>query len=238
MRGILTIAGRDLAAAFGRPQAYVVLGVFIALLSLLTLGLDDVLRSGVASMRGPFYWMSACLLFLVPATTMGSLAEERGSGRLELLESLPWRTSALVIGKWLAAVAMVVAALALTAPWPLLLVYYGSLDPGPVAGGYLGLLLGGASLAAVGTAASALADRQVSAFVLALEAGLVPWLLGFALPLLPADWVAWVGWLTFEHHFENLARGVLDTRSLVFFGSVTALFLRVATHLLERRRLR
>ncbi len=188
-------------------------------------------------MRRPFPRMPVCLLMLVPATTMGLLVEERRNRTDLVLCSLPFHTSTVVVGKWLAAVATVAAALLLTLPWPVMLSVYGQLDPGPVAGGYLGLLLAGAALAAVGVAASAAADSVVVAFLLSLVAGLLPWLVGFALPLLPASAVGVVQYLTFDYHFSNLARGVLDSRSVVFFASICGLFLRLAVHALEHRRL-
>ncbi len=237
MRGALLICGRELLAASERPLAIVVLGVFVGLLGLLTLWFDDVLLGGVASMRRPFLWMSVCLLFLVPAATMGLLVEERLRHTYLILGSLPFTATAVIGGKWLSAVVMVGSALALTWPWPVMLSIYGELDPGPVLGGYLGLLLAGAALAAVGTAASAAASSQVVAFLLALVVGLLPWLVGFALPLLPASWAPVVQYLTFDYHFSNLARGVIDSRSLVFFASVCALSLRIAVHALERERL-
>ncbi len=237
MRNVWVIGGRELVAAFERPLAYAVLGGFIALCGLLTLWFDDVLLGGVASMRRPFFWMGACLLFLVPSVTMRLLSEERRSGTLLVIGSLPLTSFELVAGKWIAAVGLVAGALALTAPWPVMLATYGDLDLGPVLGGYLGLLLAGGALAAIGTAASAATDSQVLAFLGALGIGLVPWLVGYALPLLPAEAVPLVQVLTFDHHFANLARGVLDSRSVVFFVSVTALALRVGTHLLERQRL-
>ena len=237
MRGISTITERELAGAFGRPQGYVVIGVFIALVALFTLWFDDVLRTGTTSMRRPFIWMSACLLFLVPATTMGALADERRSGRMLLLASLPWSNGTLVLGKWLSSVAMLGIALGLTLPWPAMLATYGPLDWGPVFAGYLGLFLAGGALAAVGLAASAAVERQVSAFLLTLAVAMIPYLIGWGLPLVPLEWVALVQYVSFDFHFDNLARGVLDSRSVVFFGSIMAVFLRLATYLLERQRL-
>ena len=86
-------------------------------------------------------------------------------------------------------------------------------------------------------ATSALTDNQVIAYLLALCACLVPWVVGFSLPLIPGSWVPFVQYLTFEYHFSNLSRGLLDTRSLVFYASLTATSLWVAQALLEHRRL-
>lgn len=237
MRQALVIATRELGAAFRRPHAYVVLGGFIALVSLLALWLDDVLVGGVASMRRPFFWMSLCLLFGVPALTMGTLSEERRSGHLHVLGSLPLPHPALILGKWSAVMGMVAMALTLTLPIPALIARYGALDPGPVVAGYLGLFLAAASLAAAGTAASAVVDSPASAYLLALEVGVIPWLVGWAIPLVPGGWATTLAYLSFEFHFDNLAAGVLDSRSLVFFGAATVWFLRVGTHALERRHL-
>ena len=181
--------------------------------------------------------MAVCLLFLVPATTMRALADERRTGAWQVLGALPVTPTEHVLGKWLGAVALVALALLLTAPWPLAIAAHGALDPGPAVAAYLGLLLFGGALAAVGIAASAATDSQVVAFLVALAAGLVPFLVGQALPLLPAALVPAVAALTFDTHFEALSRGVVDSRSVVWFAAVVAVALRLAVHLVDRQRL-
>lgn len=237
MSRTLTVSRRELLGLFAHPLAYLALTAFVAVLAVLALWFDDLLAGQVASMRRPFFWISTSFLFFVPAVTMRMLAEERRSGTLHLLSTLPLRPSEIVVGKWLAAVVVVAVALGLTAGYPLALAALGPLDWGPVVGGYLGLLLLGSALAAVGLAASAATDNQVVAFLGALAVSLGPWLVGQALPLVPAAWVPVVQLFTFEYHFSNLARGVLDTRSLVFFGGVVAVSLRTAVLTLEHRRL-
>lgn len=237
MGNVVAIFRRELVGFFGHPLAYIVLTLFLLLLSAFTLWFDDIFASGVASMRGPFFWMAACFLFLVPAVTMRLLAEEHRTGSLELLGTLPLTPVEIVTGKWLAAVALIAAALGLTFAWPVALDWHGDLDWGPVIGGYLGMLLLGAAFAAIGTFASSVTENQVIAFLLALTACVLPWVLGFALALVPGDALPIVQYLTFEYHFTNLARGVLDTRSLVFYGSIVAVGLGAAAWVLERRRL-
>jgi ABC-2 type transport system permease protein len=234
---VAAIFRRELAGFFGHPLAYIVLTLHLGLLTAFSLGFDDVLASGVASMRGPFFWIAACFLFLIPAVSMRLLAEERRSGSLEMLGTLPLTSLEVVVGKWLAAVALLTAALLLTFSWPIALAHHGDLDWGPVLGGYLGLLLQGAAFAAIGTFASAVTENQVIAFLLSLTACLLPWALGFFLPLVPGDWLPLVQYLTFEYHFTNLARGVVDSRSIVFYGSVVVVGLRLAVLVLENRRL-
>lgn len=203
--------------------------------------------AGQASLDGVFRWVSAGFVFFVPAITMRLLAEERSSGSLEILGTLPMSTSQVVLGKWLAAVALVLLALGLTGTWPIALAVAASwsegaaaLDWGPVIGGYLGLALIGAAFAAIGTASSTLTRHQILALLGAFVVCLVPWALGFLLASLPPELqesVVWIQYLTIEFHFANLARGVLDSRSLCFFVGVTLLALRLATAVLESRRL-
>jgi ABC-2 type transport system permease protein len=237
MSNILAIWRRELAGTFGNPLAYIVLAIFTGLLAIPSLWIQDVLVAGEASMNTPFWWTAVCLLFLAPAITMRVLAEERRSGTFELLSTLPVTPTQIVVGKWLASVVIVLLALLLTASYPIALSMLGDLDWGPVIGGYLGLALMGSAFAAIGTATSALTRYQVLAFLLAFVVCVVPWALGFALPTIPADWVAWVQYLTFQYHHANLARGVLDTRSIVFFGTVIIVALRTAVLLLDHHRL-
>lgn len=234
---VLAIFGREIAALFGRPLAWLVLTLFLSLLAAGSLWIDDVLATGVATLDGAFFWMACTFVFVVPAVTMRLVAEEKRSGSLELLATLPVTSTEIVVGKWLAAVFLVAVALATSFSWPIALAMLGDLDWGPVAGGYLGLLFMGAGFAAIGTFTSSLTDSQVMAFLLSFVACLVPFAMGLLLGLVPGDWLPLVQYLTFEYHFANLARGVLDTRSLVFFGAVAVAGLEGARFMLERRRL-
>jgi ABC-2 type transport system permease protein len=215
----------------------VALFVYLGLLAAFTLWFDDILADGVADMRRVFTWMAAGFVFLVPAVTMRLVAEERRSGSLELLATLPLTTTEIVVGKWMAANALVFSAVVLSASWPIALSRLGTLDWGPVMAGYLGLMLLGAAFASIGVFASSITDNQVVAFLVAATLCLLPWALGFALALVPGWLVPLVQWMTFEYHFGNLARGVLDSRSLIFYGAVIVAALRLATHVLEHRRL-
>ena len=233
----LAIFRRELSGLFGRPLAYIALTLFVLLLGFVELGLNDMLLSGRASMRDPFFWIAAWFLFLLPAVTMGLIAEEKRTGTLELLATLPITSTQIVVGKWLAAVAFTVVALLLTTSYPFALCLLGELDWGPVVGGYLGLVLLGATIAAIGTATSAFTPHQMVAFLLAFLLCVLPWLIGFALTRFPAASTPLVQYLTFEYHFSNLSRGVFDTRSLVFYGSLIVLSLRAAVLFLQQHRL-
>lgn len=238
MRGALAITTRELAAMFGRPLAYAVLALFLLLFALLTLWFDDVLTGGVASVRGPLGWASACLLLVVPALTMRAFAEEWRTGTWVVLGTLPLRPTEVVVGKWLAAVALLGVALALTVPWPIALTVLGDPDLATIATGYLGLWLAAGTLAAIGVAASAASDSQVVAFLATLAAGGLPWLIERALPFVPVRAVPIVEAVTLEAQLASLARGVVDARALALFAATTLVALRLAVHAVDRRRLR
>jgi ABC-2 type transport system permease protein len=234
---VLVLARRELGAAFGRPLGAVVLAVWIGLVAFFTLWLDDLFVAGVASFRRSAWWMAVCLLFLVPAMTMRAFSDERRAGTWQILGALPVPPGAVVAGKWLGVVGLVGVGLALTAPWPIAIALYGDLDPGPVLSAYLGLFLFGACLAAVGIAASALTDSQVIAFLTASVAGLIPFVVGRALPIVPTPWVPLASAITFDAHFQDLSRGVLDTRSIVLAAAVIVVALRIAVQFVDRQRL-
>lgn len=236
MRPILAIARQQVSRAFGQPLAWVVLIGFVGWLALTTLWVDDVLAAGVPSMRRPFFWMAAAFTVLAPALTMRTLAAERQAGTLQILGTWPVTSAELVVGKWLGSTALLGMALGLTVSWPLGLGAVGSLDPGPVLAGYAGLLLFGGACTAVGTAASAWTRHQVLAFLVALSALALPWVVGVAFPSLPPA-LAWAEWLTPQHHLDQLIRGIVDTRTLAVLAAVVAVALRIGVLALERERL-
>ena len=237
MNNVLTIFRREFAGYFDSPLAYIVVPVFLGLVGGFSLYFQDILAAGVASMRPVFFWSAVFFLLLIPAVTMRLFAEERRTGSIEMLSTLPVTEAEMVLGKFLAALSLMSGALLLTLTYPITLARLSDIDLGPVAGGYLGLFLLGASFTAIGTAASAMTRNQVVAFLIALVICLVPFASGYALQQVPAALLPMVQYLSFEYHFNNLSRGVIDSRNLLFYGSVIALFLHLAVFSLERRRL-
>lgn len=237
MANVFAIFRREFWSAFDAPLAYIAVSVFLVLVGGFSLFFQDLLAGGVASLRPVFFWSAVFYLLLIPAMTMRLFAEERRTGTLELLVTLPVTETEVVLGKYLAALALNVVALLLTATYPLTLATLGDLDLGAAFGGYLGLFLLGAAFTAIGTAASAFTGNQVVAFLVALLLGTIPFATGFALDQVPPGALPLVQYLSFDYHFNNLARGVLDTRNLVFYASVVLVFLQLAVFGLERRRL-
>jgi ABC-2 type transport system permease protein len=257
MTNILAIARRELGAYFDSPLAYFVVPVYVVLVGGFALWFDDVFAGGTASLRSVFFWSAVFLVLLVPAITMRLFAEERRTGSLEILVTLPITESELVMGKYLAALGLVAVAVATTLPYAFTLAWLGTpvvaasdappmilrmftetgLDLGPALCGYAGLLLLGGTLAAIGTAASSLTSNQIVAFLVALLVSIFPYVTGFFLERVPTILLPLVQYLSFETHFDNLARGVVDSRDLVFWGSLAAVSLHLAVFSLERRRL-
>ncbi len=237
MRNVVAIFQRELASYFDSPLAYLVIPAFLGLVGGFTLYFQDLFGAGVVTLRPLFFWSAVFFLLLIPAVTMRLFAEENRTGSIELLVTMPVTEGQMVLGKYLAALGLMTVALGLTVSYPVTMGLLGELDPGPVIGGYLGLFLLGASFSAIGTAASALTSNQVVAFLVGLVVCLVPFATGYALTRVPAELLPVVQYLSFEYHFNNLARGVVDSRDLLYYGTVVALFLHLAVFALERRRL-
>ena len=237
MSNVFTIYRRELRAYFDSPLAYIIVPIFLGLVGLFCLFFQDIFEAGLVDMRRVFFWMALFYVLLIPAVTMKSFSEESRTGSLEMLVTLPISEGEMVAGKYLASVTVVLLTLLLSVSYPISFAQLGDLDWGPVVGGYIGLALLGAAFCAIGIAMSAWTKSQVVAFLLSLTMGLLPFATGYALNTIPADILPIVQYLTFEYHFSNLAKGVIDSRNIIFYLSVIALFLHVAVFRLELRRL-
>lgn len=187
-------------------------------------------------LRPLFSNMSVILLLLMPLITMRLFAEERRSGTIELLLTYPVRDGAVLVGKFLAALALYALMLALTLLYPLLVFAFTRLEWGPVLTGYVGLLLLGAAFIAAGIFASSLTENQIVAAMTTFGVLLLFWVIGWT-----ADTVGGTGGRILSHlslieHFDNFGKGVLDTRDIVYYLSFIALALFLSLRSLEARR--
>ncbi len=261
MKSILAVFRKELSLYFVSPIAYAVVGVFLILTGfffqlLLESVIQESYRAAMQAMRfgGPFEidvpgvvmrqffgLIGTILLFLVPMLTMGVYAEERKRGTMELLMTSPITDLEIVLGKFLASFSLFFLMLLPTALQVVIL--YRSSDPAPpwrlMLAGYIGVLLLGASLIAVGTFVSSLTESQIIAAVATFGLTLILWLIdavargGANNPLGEA-----LQYLSVLRHFEDFTRGVVDTSSLIFYLSLTALGLFLTLRSLDSMRWR
>jgi len=234
MRNTWLFCQKELRSYFNSPVAYIVLSIFIFITGFFFT--SSLFLMGQASMRPLFSLVPVVFLFFVPAITMRLLAEEKRSGSIELLVTLPTRDWEIVIGKFLAAWLLILAALALTLIFTFTVSTLGDLDLGETAAGYLGLVLMGAAFAAIGTWSSSLTRNQIVAFIISLVLIAALSMIDDLLPILPLSMAPVLQFLSVSYHFENISRGVIDTRDLLFYFSLTFLMLFLAHNTLESRK--
>ena len=187
-------------------------------------------------LRPLFSNISVILLLLMPLVTMRLFAEERRSGTIELLLTYPVRDGAVLIGKYLAGLTLYVIMLALTLFYPLLVAYFARVEWGPLATGYLGLLLMGATFLGVGIFASSLTENQIVASIITFGVLLIFWVIGWSSDYLGGTWGRVLSHLSLIEHFDSFAKGVLDTRDVLYFVDFTIVALFLTLRSLEARR--
>jgi ABC-2 type transport system permease protein len=231
MNAVRVIAARELRAYFATPLAYVFLVIFLAMMGVFTFYLGGFYERGQADLTPFFNFHPWLYLFLVPAISMRLWAEERKSGSIELLMTLPVTMGEAVLGKFLAAWCFVAVALALTFPIWITVNYLGDPDNGVIATAYIGSLLMAGAFLAIGACISAANRNQVVAFIVTVVICFAFLLSGFSLvldffsgwaPQAITDLIAGMSFLT---HYDALSRGVLDLRDVVFFLLVIAAWL-------------
>ncbi len=236
MRNVWAIGKREFGATFDSAIAYLAIAVFLVMAGAAFFWMGEFFENGETTMRPFFEWTPLLLIFFLPAVSMRLVAEERRTGSFELLITMPVRDVEVVLGKLLGAVLFLVVALGLTLVYPVVLSFLGDLDWGPVIGGYVGLLLLGTAYLAIGLMTSTWTRNQIVAFILALLiCGFLYWIERMA-GAFSAGLREYVASLSFAAHFENVAKGVLDTRDILYYLSVAALAVTIGTFSLESRR--
>lgn len=231
MRNILVIAKRELGSYFGTPLAYVFIVIFLALTGALTFYLGGFLYTGQADLHPFFVYHPWLYLLLVPAVAMRLWAEERKTGTIENLMTLPVSTYEAVLGKFLAAWVFCGIALALTFPIWITVNVLGDPDNGVVVASYFGSFLMAGAFLAIGSCVSAMTKNQVIAFVIAATACFLFTMSGLDLVLnffrgWAPDWlVDTIASLSFLTHFNAVTQGLIQARDLIFFVSLIAFWL-------------
>jgi len=234
LSNVLPIYRRELRSYFNSPVAYVVIVVFLAIIGWFFT--SNLFLMNVASLRIVFELVPLIFLFFVPAVTMRLLAEEKKSGTLELLTTKPVRDVEIVLGKFLAAWTLLAASLAPTILYLVSVMAIGKIDMGPVFTGYLGLLLMGAVYIGIGLLASSLTENQIVAFILSFLIVFALFMMDKILIYVPEGFASTIEFLAIDYHFSNIARGVIDSRNIIYFGSLLGFSLFLATVSLQRRK--
>lgn len=224
LRNVRAIARREFFAYFDSPVAYIVIASFLLVSGWMFF--STLFLLGRADMRGFFapapFSPSMLLVVLAPAVTMRLIAEEKKTGTFELITTLPVRDVELVLGKFLAAWALLATALSCTLVYAATVSTLGALDWGPVMSGYLGFLLFSASLLAIGLLCSALAGQQIVAFIVSFLVGAALYFVFWLQFFVPQALASVVEYISLSYHLDNLARGVVDSRDVLFYLTLTA----------------
>ncbi len=240
-----SIFRKELAAFFSSLIGYIVIGVFLTIMGLVIWVFPDtsLLNYSYATLDQLFDLAPIVFLFLIPAITMRMFAEEQQTGTFELLVTRPLTDLQIVLGKYLATLVLVLFALLPTA-----LYYYtvwdlgsprGNIDSGAVMGSYIGLIFLASAFSAIGVFASSLSQNQIVAFVLAVFlCFFVHWGFDFLsrLPVFVGKWDSIVEMVGMSYHYASISRGLIDSRDVIYFLSVTAFFLGATLTSLDRRR--
>ncbi len=224
---ILPVIRKELKSYFNSPIAYVVVVTFLIFSSIWVFYLQSFFAADIASLRNFFSVIPVVFMIVIPALTMRSWAEEKKLGTMEVLMTLPFRESAVVLGKFLAALVLLLIMTALTLPLPLLLSRFGDFDWGEILSQYIGVIALGAAGVAVGLFISSLVTNQISSFLISLFVLLVLTLISRVnqIAALP-PWAAGIfNFVSLGYHFNNFQRGLIDTRDLFYYLVVAGLFL-------------
>lgn len=233
MTKILLIARRELGRYFNSVVAYAVVVLFLVVAGAVfwTTYFEEI---NVVSLQGFFAQAPMFLAFFAPAITMGSFAEERRCGTLELLQTMPVSSAQIVAGKFLATMALLAVVFAMTFPYPYTLSLLGDLDWGSVAAGYIGLLLLGGAYNAIGLMASSFTRDQVVAILVAFSLCFFLYFLDQLVAPSSGTGARVIEYASTSFHFESIARGVIDIRNVVYYLSVIAVALVVTVVSIRR----
>ena len=242
---MFSIFQKEISTFFSSLIGYIVIGLFLTMLGLFMWVFPSysILDYNYATLDQLFGIAPMIFMFLIPAITMRSFAEEQQAGTFELLATKPLTDLQIILGKYFASLALVIFAIL-----PTLLYYYtvyqlgspkGNLDSGAIMGSYFGLILLAAVFVAIGVFASAVRDNQITAFLLATFLCFIfYWGFGFisVLPIFVGKLDYVVQMMGIDYHYSSISRGVIDTRDIIYFLSVIAAFIAFTKILLERRK--
>jgi len=232
-RNIFIISRKEFMSFFYSPIFYIVAILFLGVCGWLFF-MPFFLR-GQAEMRDFFSLLPLIFTFAIPLITMRVLAEEINTGSYELLATLPVTSTEIILGKYLACLYFIALLLVPTIFYPISVEVVGDLKWGTVVGGYVGAFFLGASYCAIGLFTSSLSRNQIVAAILALVICFALWFVDKALVLLPSAIASFFQYLGSDYHFQNVAKGVLDFRDLLYFATVSFIFIYAARFSIDEK---
>ena len=218
MQQSLHILSKELKDYFISPIAYIVISIFLVATGWFFFSTFFLFNQ--ANLRSFFNLLPITFSFVIPAVTMRLFSEELNVGSYEILLTLPVTFRDVILGKFFAGVLFMAAALLPTLSYPIFVSFLGDLDWGPVIGGYVGALLLASAYTAIGLFASALTRNQIIAFIVATVICFTLTLIDRMLLFFPGAMLGIIGYISADFHFKNIAKGVIDSRDLLYFLSV------------------
>ncbi|MBW2609207.1 MAG: ABC transporter permease subunit [Deltaproteobacteria bacterium] len=234
MRQVKHIFIKEFRSYFASPIAYIVISIFLLVTGWFFF--TTFFLFSQAGLRNFFTLLPVIFPFVVPAITMRLFSEELNIGSYEILLTMPVTFTDVVLGKFLASVAFIAAMLIPTISYPVTISFLGQLDWGPVVGGYIGAVLLGAAFSAIGLFASSLTRNQIIAFIIGVAICFGLTLIDKMLFFLPRSLLGFFGYLGADFHFQNISKGVIDSRDILYFLSVSFIGLYGAHLVMQEKR--
>ncbi|MCK4656068.1 MAG: ABC transporter permease subunit [candidate division Zixibacteria bacterium] len=234
MSNILVLTRRELKSYFSSPVAYIVITLFLLLSGWFFSA--ALFLANTADLRGLFSGIRLILLFFVPAISMRLLAEEKRSGTIEILSTMPLKNWQLVLGKFIPSFILIAVTILLTLVHYFTLLLIGGPDFGASFGGYLGTLFMAGVYLSIGLFTSSMTKNQIVAFITSFVIIFVLFLMDKVVIFVPSFMATFLEFLSTDYHYENIARGVIDSRDVIYFLSLTFFFLFLTVKSLETRK--
>ncbi len=228
------VFSKDFKVYFVSPIAYIVISIFLILSGWFFF--STFFLYSQAELRNFFVLLPMIFAFIIPAVTMRLFAEELNTGSYELLLTMPLSVKDVVVGKFLSAVAFVIMMLLPTVAYAVIVSFHGDLDWGPVVGGYVGAILLGATFSSIGLFASSLTKNQIIAFIIGMSICFMLTLVDKMLFFLPKSLMSVLQFLGADFHFQNISRGILDSRDILYFLSVSFVMLYATNLIIQKKK--
>jgi len=234
MKNFLNIYKREFKSYFVSPIAYIVISIFLIITGWFFF--STFFLFGQAELRNFFSLLPITFSFIIPAITMRLFSEEIHTGSYELLYTMPVTGLDIILGKFFSALFFIIIMLLPTLSYGIFISFLGDLDWGPVLGGYIGAILMGAAYASVGLFASSLTRNQVIAFIIGMAFCVFLTLIDKMLFFLPERLLNIFQYIGADFHFQNISKGVIDSRDIVYFFSVSFIMLFATGIVIQRKK--